>query len=380
MPTRREFIGSVLGTAVLSGCSKSGQGSESGTGKEKAASPAERASKSGTAPPAKALEPKKEAPEPPDEPNLEGPGDDHVMATPTLREKIVPSLKLPSDDALANIRKLERKTPDLVEVSGSEPAVMLLAGLTEFGAGKPLVRRGDRVVLTPNFALARPVHTGVSSDSELVKTMIQYCFKAGAREVTCLDHSYSAVPRAFRVNGAYEAVRDTGARLISPWSPDQYVVINDFSAGKLHRTELKWQAVPEVLLRADVLINMPIFKHHRDAMMSGAVKKLMGLIWRRAVYHETDLHGCIGELASIIRPTVTVMEAQNILSTNGPDGPGKMKAVNRLLVSTDMVLADSYACRWLDLDPDKVGYLTRAAQLKAGSMDADKASVVRLKA
>jgi len=302
------------------------------------------------------------------------------MKSPTLREEVKPALRLSRERALAGIRELKRDTPDLVEVAGVSSPEMLAAGLVAFGGGKPLIRKGDRVVLTPNFALARPAHTGVSSDPDLVKAMIDHCFDAGAREVTCLDHSYSEVPRAFRVNGAFEAVKGSKARLLSPWSPDQYAVINDFSVGELHREKLEWQAVPELLLRADVLVNLPVFKHHRDAMMSGAIKKLMGLIWRRAVYHETDLHGCIGELAAVIKPTFTVMEAQHILSTNGPDGPGKLKPINKLLVTRDPLLADTHACRWLDLDPDKVGYLTRAAKLKAGSMDVDRATIERIKA
>lgn len=348
MPTRREFISSVVGATLLGGCpSKSPENKKPG-----AASPA-------TAPPRSASS-----------------GDDE--APPTRREDARPALEVPRDDALASIRKHEAPGPDIVEVTGNDAGKMLALAIPKFSGDKPLVRRGDRVVITPNFALARGQGTGVATEASLVKAMIRYCEKAEARDITCLDHSYHPAPRAFRVNGAFEAVQGTSARLISPWSPDQYVVINDFQGGKLHREELGWQAVPEALLRCDVLINMPVFKHHRDAGMSGAIKKLMGCIWRRAVYHDVDLQACIGELASVLKPTFTVMDAIQVLSTNGPDGPGKVKPVNRLLLSADPVLADAYACRYLDIAPEEIKYLKHAADLSAGLLDVKGAEVVRV--
>ena len=347
MPTRREFISSVVGATLLGGCS-----SKSPKKQPRAASPA--------------------APPPRADP---GAGDE---APPTRREDARPALEVPRDDALANIRKHETPGPDLVEVTGNDAGKMLALAIPKFSGDKPLVRRGDRVVITPNFALARGQGTGVATEASLVKAMIQYCEQAEARDITVLDHSYHPAPRAFRVNGAFEAVQGTSARLISPWSPDQYVVINDFQSGKLHREELKWQAVPETLLRCDVLINMPVFKHHRDAGMSGAVKKLMGCIWRRAVYHDVDLHACIGELAAVLKPTFTVMDAIQVLATNGPDGPGKVKPVNRLLLSADAVLADTYACSYLDMAPKEIAYLKHAADLGAGLMDVKGADVKRI--
>ena len=42
------------------------------------------------------------------------------------------------------------------------------------------------------------------------------------------------------------------------------------------------------------------------------------------------------------------------------------------------VLADARAGRWLDLAPDEVGYLTRAARLGAGSVDVERAVIKRV--
>ena len=369
MPSRREFLSALVGSAVVSGVACKG---------------GSRATKPGDTPhPGGSSAAPKAAPgggQPAASGSSAGGGKGPKVERPALRENAVPPLHVPRTDALANIRTLTEPRPDLVEVSGNGPSEMLRAGLAAFGGIKLLVKPGDRVVLSPNFALARKQGSGVATDAELVREMIKLCFDAGAREVTCLDHTYSPTPKAFRVNGAYQAVGGTGARLLSPWSPDQYVTIDDFKKATLHRTRLDWQAVPEALLRCDVLINMPVVKHHRDAGMSGAIKKLMGCIWRRQAYHDIDLQGCIAELPTVIRPTVTIMDAVRVLTTNGPDGPGKVKDNNKLLIATDPVLADTYAAPWLGIAHKTIPYLAKAAALGAGSNNPAKAKVKKLTA
>jgi uncharacterized protein (DUF362 family) len=286
-------------------------------------------------------------------------------------------MRVPRGDALGAIRRIRTPGTDLVAVTGDDPVKMLHRGLDAVGGLKAIVKPGDRVVLSPNFALARPQGTGAVTNAELVRETIKLCFEARAREVTCLDNTYARTPRAFRINGALEAVEGTGARLLSPWSAEQYVVINDFLRAEVHREMLEWQAVPEVLLRADVLINMPVFKHHKETRVSGAMKKLMGCIWRRAAYHEADLHGCIAELGTVIRPTLNIMDGMRILTTNGPDGPGKLVDNRQLLLGVDPVLMDTYACSWMGLRPQQVGYLARASKLEAGSIDVGRARVAK---
>jgi len=263
----------------------------------------------------------------------------------------------------------------MVVVAGKSLEDMAPLGLRALGATRPLINRGDRVVLTPNFAWASAPGKGATTSPELVRRVISFCKEAGASSITCLDLGCDPTPRAYRINGAYQATRGTGAALLSPWSPEQHVRVDDFLRMPIHARELKWQAVPSVLLRCDVLINMPVIKHHQGVSMSGAVKKLMGCIWRRAAYHRADLHGCIAELAAVMRPTITIADASRVLTEKGPVGPGKVEHIDRLLVAWDPVLTDAYACRWLGLVPDMVGYLAKAAKLGAGSIDVEGAQI-----
>ena len=136
-----------------------------------------------------------------------------------------------------------------------------------------------------------------------------------------------------------------------------------------------WQGVPSPLLRCDVLINMPVFKHHREVQITGALKKFMGCVWRRATYHSIDLEGCIAEISAVMRPTLTIVDGSRILASNGPNGPGRVDRIERVLVSTDPVLADAYACRWLNVEERSVKHLVEADKLGVGNIDVDSAKI-----
>lgn len=312
-------------------------------------------------------------PPPPREPPTAPPASRPAsLLQPDHPEEVLPPAEAPLDNMLSGIRQIEPKGVELVEVSGRDAAKMVRTGLEAIGGMRRFVSRGDRVVLSPNFAWARPAGSGVTTDPAVVHEVILLCQEAGAREVICIDNTTDEVPRAYRVNGAYRALDGTRARLLSPASAEQHVRVGDFNRFELHRSRLGWQAVPQDLLRCETFISLPVFKHHREVKVTGAIKKQMGCIWRREAYHKVDLPGCIAELAAALRPTLVVTDARQILTTNGPDGPGKAKQVDRLLVGLDPVLADAYACRYLDLEPGEVPYLERAERLGAGSAELRK--------
>jgi len=347
---RREFIGALLALG-LTGCRRGGL----------------------------PIQPPSQEPAPPAKlPSPTLPSASPGLLPATHPEEVQPPARSPRPDMLTGIRRIKPPGPELIEVAGRSPARMVRAGLAAIGGMRLFVDRGSRVVITPNFAWARPAGTGITTLPELVREVILMCQEAGAREIICLDNTTDPVPRAYRINGAEEAVAGTRCRLFSPSSAEQYVCVGDFERGKLHATRLSWQAVPQALLRCDVLISMPVFKHHREVHVTGAIKKLMGCIWRREIYHRVNLEGCIAELGSILRPTLVVTDALRILASNGPDGPGRVIQPGRVLVGTDPVLADAHACGYLSVDPGKVGYLVQAARLGAGSPERAESRTERI--
>jgi uncharacterized protein (DUF362 family) len=65
------------------------------------------------------------------------------------------------------------------------------------------------------------------------------------------------------------------------------------------------------------------------------------------------------DLADFFRPTFIVVDATRVLFRNGPVG-GSLSDVathNTVIAATDQVAADSYSCKFLNLEPGEMKFL-----------------------
>jgi uncharacterized protein (DUF362 family) len=112
---------------------------------------------------------------------------------------------------------------------------------------------------------------------------------------------------------------------------------------------------------------MPVIKNHDATLISGALKKVMGVIWERREYHRAGVHECIAEINTLVRPTLIVADATRVMQTGGPKGPGEVSRPNHVLAAVDPVLTDAYCCRYLTKDGPlrhtAVPHIVRAAVL-----------------
>ncbi|MDR0620736.1 MAG: DUF362 domain-containing protein, partial [Deltaproteobacteria bacterium] len=137
----------------------------------------------------------------------------------------------------------------------------------------------------------------------------------------------------------------------------------------------------ELYLEADVVINVPVLKHHGGAKMTAALKNMMGAIWDRSDLHWGGLDKCIPELMLYKKPTLNIVEAQRVMLTNGPRGHGDSKylAANMLLASIDPVAIDAASYRILaESGIKEPGYIAQAASIGLGQKDLSLISVQRL--
>jgi uncharacterized protein (DUF362 family) len=124
------------------------------------------------------------------------------------------------------------------------------------------------------------------------------------------------------------------------------------------------------ILNADVVINVPIAKHHSLARLTLGMKNLLGVIKNRPAMHR-NLGQRIADLTSRVQPTLTVVDAVRILTHHGPSG-GNLDDVVQLdtvIVSPDIVAADSYAATLFGLEPNDLSYVQAAAAMGLGRSD-----------
>ena len=109
------------------------------------------------------------------------------------------------------------------------------------------------------------------------------------------DHTCEHWVQCYKNSGIEKAVKMPAGKCLR--RHDGYYQKVAVPKGK-QLTEAK---VHELLLGADVFINVPILKHHSSSMITVGMKNLMGVVWDRAYWHRNDLHQCIADFASYRR-------------------------------------------------------------------------------
>jgi len=102
------------------------------------------------------------------------------------------------------------------------------------------------------------------------------------------------------------------------------------------------------------------------------MKNLMGLIRNRPAMHR-NLGQRAADLASLVRPTLTVVDGVRILVAHGPTG-GSLNDVQRtdtIIASHDFVAADAWAATLFGLTGTDVAYVKAAADMGLGTTDLD---------
>ncbi len=265
---------------------------------------------------------------------------------------------------------------DLVAIRGGEPEEMYDKGISVLGGIKEFVKKGQSVVVKPNIGWDVPPERAGNTNPKLVKRIIDSCFEAGASEVYVFDHTCDDWRKTYETTEIKGAAQNAGAKVVSGGSEKYYKKIK-VRRGKV----LKEDKIHELILDTDVFINVPILKHHGSARLTICMKNLMGINWNRKYWHKTDLHQCIADLATEVKPDLNIVDAYRVLKRNGPRGVStddvvKMKAQ---VISTDMVAADAASAKFFGSEPEDIPHIKIAGEMGAGEIDLTKLRIKRIK-
>jgi uncharacterized protein (DUF362 family) len=228
------------------------------------------------------------------------------------------------------------------------------------------VPQNASVVIKPNICVAYHTYEyAATTNPWVVAALVKMCLEAGARSVQVMDMPFGGgQEEAYERSGIREQVLAAGGEMIS-MSRLKYVTA-EIPQGK----DLKQTRVYDDVLKADVLINVPIAKTHGLARLTLGMKNLLGVIQDRPYMH-ANLGQRTADLTSLLRPKLTVVDAVRILTANGPSGGNldDVKQMDMVIASPDIVAADSYATGLFGLRPDDIAYISAAAAMGLGRND-----------
>lgn len=268
----------------------------------------------------------------------------------------------------------EGASKKLVIAEGIDPDGLMEKGLGAMGGIGQFVKPGNIVTIKPNFSSTKGPEAGVTTNPKLVGALVRQCLQAGAKEVRVIDHTFYSGELCLQMSGISAAVAEAGGRAytINSHTGQFYSTVN------INGEILKQADYSRDVLEADVFINIPIVKQCDATQISAGMKNLMGVVWDRGIFHQTDLHQTIAELAAFKKPTLTIMDAIKSITANGPSGPGPIKEWKQVIFGTDMLAVDAYGAGLLGFKVADVTHLAIAAKLGVGNPDWQSLAVVRV--
>ena len=269
--------------------------------------------------------------------------------------------------------------PDIVAVKGKDAYAATLKALDSLGGMDRFVKKGDTVGLLVNA----PAHwklEGSHTCPEVVLAVAKLCLEVGAKEVVTLPVLAPRFWTDTRLAGSHANV----VKSIKECSGK--TVVREIPKG----IRLKSAKVRPELLDVDVLVNLPIAKHHVGTLFSGNLKNIMGGLDRetnryfhtgsgKADYEDVDfLSQCVADANTLRRPALCVVDAAVVLASNGPAGPGDLLKPQKVVAGTDAVAVDAYCVTLHNRKPGDVVMLAKAAAAGVGRDDLGKMKVQEL--
>jgi uncharacterized protein (DUF362 family) len=254
----------------------------------------------------------------------------------------------------------------LAVARGDDPAEITRRAVKALGGMERFVKPGQNVIVKPNICVAyHSPEYAATTNPEVVAALVTMCREAGASSVTVMDHPFGGTAeQAYKISQIGDAVKTAGGRMVV------------MSSIKFKDTDIpegqdikKWLIFQDAL-KADVIIDVPIAKHHSLARLTLAAKNLMGLAENRGGLHQ-NLGERLVDLATLFKPKLIVVDAYRILMNNGPTSGNldDVKLMKTVIASHDIVAADAYATTLFGLKPDAISYVKAGAARGLGTMD-----------
>jgi uncharacterized protein (DUF362 family) len=254
----------------------------------------------------------------------------------------------------------------LAVARGNSPAALVQAAVKALGGIERFVKKGDDVIVKPNICVAyRTPEYAATTNPEVVSTLVKLALGAGARRVRVMDFPFGGTAEeAYIRSGISDSVRAAGGQM-------------ELMANMKYReaeipggVDLKRWSFYGDALDANVIINVPIAKHHNLGRLTLGMKNLMGLVQNRSTIH-LNLGQRVADLNSVLRPKLTIIDAVRVLMNHGPTGGNldDVKMANTIIASHDIVAADAYGATLFGLTGDDLPIVRAAAQMGLGTMD-----------
>jgi len=226
--------------------------------------------------------------------------------------------------------------------NGLHQSIELIGGIQTF------VKKGDRVLLKPNLLYGKSPEKAVTTHPSVVKGMVQIVREAGGIPFIGDSPSIGSLMRTAEKAGIKAVADEMECPLVEFNKP----VLPPKGGGKI----FKQLEIDQMVLEADVIINLPKFKTHTLTLLTLGVKNLFGCIPgpRKALWHlkagedRKTFAQILFDIYQIIQPSLTILDGIVGMEGNGPNS-GRPIPIGLILASRDSLSLDQVVCDLLGI-------------------------------
>jgi len=248
-----------------------------------------------------------------------------------------------------------------------------LEALNLIGGLESLISPGDIVLLKPNVLCPFDYKTGAVTNPHIVRAMCRLVRAAGARRVIIAESAavgFDDTMEAFTGSGIAAVAREEKAELVDLL--DTPTVCMGIPNGQVFRRLY----LPEVYMKANVVINLPVMKTHDIFPATLGLKNMKGLLQQadKKRFHRWGVAQGIVDLNKLVLAQLTVIDGTVAMEGIGPVY-GTPVNLGVIVASFEAVAADAVAATIMGIDPMKVEYIKLAAEQGLGCADISQIQV-----
>jgi uncharacterized protein (DUF362 family) len=270
----------------------------------------------------------------------------------------------------------EGEVPDIVSISGANPEESISRLLEPLGGIGKFVKPGQTVGLLVNSPWK---NKGYYTQPDVVLVLANLCLQSGAKEIICFHKADQDYWERGQLYDKYKTVIK-GLR----YGTDHIQV--EIPGG----VSLKKAEIYKEFKEADVVISIPVAKHHAGVLFSGNLKGMMGVSSSETNRYMHSPEGdysygkqeylaqCIADLNLVRKRDLCVVDAIECAQNNGPEGPGRTAKPGKILAGTDPLALDVYSAKLIGLFPDDILTFKKAYEHGLGKIDTGKMTLLEL--
>jgi len=224
------------------------------------------------------------------------------------------------------------------------------------------------ILIKPNYINSKHPSTGITTDSRVIEGIVKFLKQLNIGEITIGEGSgFADTFQAFKVAGVDAVAERWGVRLVD-LNKDAFVEVNPPNPLSLKKVKVAKTALESTI------ISVPKLKLHRIATVTLSLKNMMGALASKGSMHTGRLSENIADLASILRPSISVIDG--IIAGEGHETSGNPVEMNLVIAGTDPVAVDAVGAAVMGVKPTDVKHLVLAEKKKLGTCNLKEITVL----